>query len=121
MDPLHAVYAYAQNKLSAIVEDVAQLPMCAELAEAYSAAEEEYLPSGPPMSPLTRSHFFCWAVFDSHVGKQTETLAKLPSISAAGWGWNRVWSDSSSTCRTPGWGSTCTRVGPARTSCFASS
>lgn len=77
MDPLHAVYTYAQNKLSAIVEDVAQLPMCAELAEAYSAAEEEYLPSGPPMSPLTRSYFFCWAVFDSHVGKDRETLATV--------------------------------------------
>ncbi len=77
MDPLHAVYTYAQNKLSAIVEDVAQLPMCAELAEAYSEAEEEYLPSGPPMSPLTRSYFFCWAVFDSHVGKDRETLATV--------------------------------------------
>lgn len=77
MDPLHAVYTYAQNELSAIVEDMAQLPMCAELAEAYSAAEEEYLPSGPPMSPLTRSYFFCWAVFDSHVGQDRETLATV--------------------------------------------
>ncbi|MCP5519440.1 MAG: hypothetical protein H7A45_19525 [Verrucomicrobiales bacterium] len=77
MDPLHAVYGYAQNKLSAMVEDLAQLPMCAELAEAYMDAEEEYLPSGPPMSPLTGSYFFCWAVFDSHVGKHEETFATV--------------------------------------------
>ena len=27
MDPLHAVYTYAQNKLSVLVEDLAELPM----------------------------------------------------------------------------------------------
>ena len=97
MDPLHAVYAYAQNKLSAIVEDVAQLPMCAELADAYSSAEEEYLPSGPPMSPLTRSYFFCWAVFDSHVGEDRETFAtvaidlcrRLGNVQIVGVDWTR--------------------------------
>lgn len=76
-DPLHAVYTYAQNKLSVLVEDLAELPMCTPLADAYSAAEEEYLPSGPPMSPLTISYFFCWAVFDSHVGPEKETLGTV--------------------------------------------
>lgn len=76
-DPLHAVYTYAQNKLSVLVEDLAELPMCRSLADAYSAAEEEYLPSGPPMSPLTMSYFFCWAVFDSHVGPGKETFGTV--------------------------------------------
>jgi hypothetical protein len=51
--------------------------MCAELADAYSAAEEEYMPSGPPMSPLTRSYFCCWGVFDSAVGEEKETLGTV--------------------------------------------
>ena len=76
-DPLHAVYIYAQNKMSVIVEQIADLPMCAELADAYSNAQEEYMPSGPPMSPLTGSYFFCWGVFDSAVGTEKETLGTV--------------------------------------------
>lgn len=76
-DPLHAVYMYAQNKMSVIVEQIAELPMCAKLADAYSSAEEEYMPSGPPMSPLTGSYFFCWGVFDSAVGQAKETLGSV--------------------------------------------
>ena len=76
-DPLHAVYIYAQNKMSVIVEQITELPMCAELADAYSNAQEEYMPSGPPMSPLTGSYFFCWGVFDSAVGTEKETLGTV--------------------------------------------
>ena len=38
-------------------------------------AEDEYIPSGPPMSPLTRSYFTSWAFFDHRIGKTTDTLA----------------------------------------------
>jgi len=38
-------------------------------------AEDEYLPEGPPMSPLTRSYFTSWAFFDHRIGKTTDTLA----------------------------------------------
>jgi hypothetical protein len=77
LDPLHAVYAYAQNKISVIVEQLMELPMCEKLAKAYGDAEEEYMPGGPPMGPLTTSYFFCWAVFDSAVGKEKETLGTV--------------------------------------------
>lgn len=76
-DPLHAVYIYAQNKMSVMVEQITELPICAELVDAYSAAEEEYMPSGPPMSPLTGSYFFCWGVFDSAAGPAKETLGSV--------------------------------------------
>jgi hypothetical protein len=76
-DPLHAVYIYAQNTMSVLVEQITELPMCAALTDAYAAAEEEYMPSGPPMSPLTGSYFFCWGVFDSAVGQQKETLGTV--------------------------------------------
>ena len=76
-DPLHAVYIYAQNKMSVMVEHIAALPMCASLMKAYSDAEDVYMPSGPPMSPLTGSYFFCWGVFDSAVGEERETLGSV--------------------------------------------
>ena len=76
-DPLHAVYVYAQNRISVLVEQLTGLPPCARLAQAYADAEDEYMPSGPPMSPLTMSYFFCWGVFDSAVGDGRETLGSV--------------------------------------------
>ena len=39
-----------------------------------SQAEDLYLPSGPPMSPLTTSYFTCWAFFDACAGPAHETI-----------------------------------------------
>jgi hypothetical protein len=44
-------------------------------ANEVGSAEEEYMPSGPPMSPLTTSYFTCWAFYDHRIGKTTDTLA----------------------------------------------
>jgi hypothetical protein len=57
LDPVHAVYVYGQNKMSVFVEQLAELPVMSELAGAYTLAEEEYMPSGPPISPLTQFYF----------------------------------------------------------------
>ena len=43
-------------------------------ADAVAKAEDEYLPSGPPMSPLTSSYFWMWALYDLHIGKSTDTV-----------------------------------------------
>jgi len=49
-----------------------------------SAAEDEYLPSGPPMSPLTASFFTCWAFFDACIGEAEETIGTtVMSVGAA--------------------------------------
>jgi hypothetical protein len=61
LDPLHGVYAYAQNKISILVEQVAELPALSKLINAYADAEDIYMPSGPPMSPLTKSFFYAGA------------------------------------------------------------
>ena len=74
LDPLHAVYVYGQNKMSVFVEQLAELPVMSELTEAYLSAEEEYMPSGPPMSPLTHSYFTCWGFFDLCVGTMKESF-----------------------------------------------
>jgi hypothetical protein len=77
LDPLHAVYVYGQNKMSVLVEQLAGLPVMGELAKAYTLAEQEYMPSGPPMSPLTQSYFSCWAFFDLSVGPMRESFGSI--------------------------------------------
>ena len=77
LDPLHAVYIYGQNKMSVVLEQLSELPLMSELAETYTAAEQEYMPSGPPMSPLTHSYFSCWAFFDLCVGSMRESFGSI--------------------------------------------
>jgi len=77
-DPLHGLYIYGQNQLSVLIEQLMDLPMLDKLADAYAAAHEEYMPSGPPLSPLTPSYFTCWGAFDlSSHGAKKETLCTV--------------------------------------------
>lgn len=76
LDPIHAVYAYIQQISSHFAEGVSQLPEMKEYAQLAGDAEEEYLPMGPPMSPLTGSYFTCWAFYDLRFGKDGETIGK---------------------------------------------
>lgn len=73
-DPAHAFYVYAQNQASVMAEQLTTLPEMDRFARLIGKAEDEYLPSGPPMSPLTTSFFTCWAFFDACVGLGRETL-----------------------------------------------
>jgi len=72
--PVHAVYVAVQNQVSVLTEQLMALPETAKLADRIEAAQDEYMPGGPPMSPLTTSYFTCWAFFDAAVGPRRETL-----------------------------------------------
>ena len=74
LHPAHAVYVHVQSQVSVLVEQLAELPETAKLANRIEAAQDEYMPGGPPMSPLTTSHFSCWAFFDAAAGARRETL-----------------------------------------------
>jgi hypothetical protein len=74
LHPAHAAYVYAQNQVSVLAEQLSGLDELAPLAKMISEAEDTYLPSGPPMSPLTKSYFSCWSCFDACVGAGDETL-----------------------------------------------
>lgn len=77
-DPLHAIYVYGQNQLSVLIEQLALLPMVDKLSEPVFLADKEYMPSGPPMSPLTASYFTCWSFFDlCTAGAKPETLCTV--------------------------------------------
>jgi hypothetical protein len=64
LDPVHAAYAFVQHITSFFSEGVSQLPEMKKFARIVAKAEDEYLPSGPPMSPLTTSFFTTWAFYD---------------------------------------------------------
>jgi len=73
-DPLHAVYIFVQNLTSLFAECVSVLPKLLPYYDIVAAAEDNYLPGGPPMSPLTRSYFTGWAFFDLRFGDDLETI-----------------------------------------------
>jgi hypothetical protein len=72
--PLHAVYTAAQNVSSLFAERVSVFPEFNPHYQLAAEAEDEYLPSGPPMSPLTRSYFTTWAFLDLRFGPDRETI-----------------------------------------------
>lgn len=73
-DPLHAVYIAVQNIASVFAECVSVLPELELYYDVIAAAEDEYMPGGPPMSPLTGSDFTTWAFFDFRFGSELETI-----------------------------------------------
>ena len=73
-DPLHAVYIAVQNTMSVFAECVSVLPELKSYYNTVGDAEEEYMPGGPPMSPLTRSFFTTWAFFDFRFGSDHESI-----------------------------------------------
>jgi len=72
--PAHAAYVYAQNQVSVMSEQLTALDEMAPFADIVSKAEDLYMPSGPPMSPLTTSYFTCWAFFDACIEPTNETI-----------------------------------------------
>ena len=57
LDPLHTVYLAVQHAASIFAERVSVLDEFEPYYEIVVQTEDEYMPSGPPMSPLTRSYF----------------------------------------------------------------
>jgi hypothetical protein len=64
LDPVHAAYAFVQHITSTFAEGVSQLPEMKTFAAIVAEAEDQYMPSGPPMSPVTTSFFTTWALYD---------------------------------------------------------
>ena len=76
-DPLHAVYIYAQNKISVLVEQLSELPALSKLTDSLSKADDIYLPSYPPKCPHTQSYFSCWGFFDLCAGIKKESFGTV--------------------------------------------
>jgi hypothetical protein len=75
--PAHAMYVHAQNLMSVMAEQLLELAEMKAFAKLVSSAEEDYMPSWPPLSPVTKSFFWCWALFDASVNAHRETIASV--------------------------------------------
>lgn len=73
----HGRYVQGQIALSVLLEYLIEVPEMKELKCWYTRAEDEYMPSYPPMSPITRSWFCYWGYCDLELGKAKETFASI--------------------------------------------
>jgi len=63
--------------MSVMAEQLLVLPEMKALAKLVGTAQDDYMPSWPPMSPITTSFFWCWANFDAAVNAHRETLGSV--------------------------------------------
>jgi hypothetical protein len=98
LDPLHTVYIAVQHAASVFAERVSVLDEFEPYYEIVLRAEEQYMPSGPPMSPLTRSYFTTWAFFDLRFGPYKETLGKCLLDAGTMLGFDATVMDAIRTC-----------------------
>ena len=70
--PAHAMYVDALDK-SPRSPRSSPSSTAHRISDAINAAEDEYVPGGPPMSPVTDSFFITWSLFDCGVGIERET------------------------------------------------
>ncbi len=61
LDALHALYMDVQHRIADFIEIISALPFSEKLDRRYLEAEDIYMPSYPPMSPITKSYFTCWS------------------------------------------------------------
>ncbi len=75
--PAFAAYTYVTNWALGLVEALQEVHELRRFMDRMAKAEDEYMPSGPPMSPLTRSYFSSWMLWDMSVGVNRETLGSI--------------------------------------------
>ncbi len=73
-DSQHILYIRAQNFASLFAEFASELDEFAGYSQIVEQAEKEYMPSMPPMSPITQSFFWTWALFDLRFGPDQEMV-----------------------------------------------
>ncbi len=76
VDPVCIMYMEIQHRLSYFTELFTELPEFNDYIDIITSAEEEYMPDYPPMSPVTKSHFICWYLFDLRFGREQITMGE---------------------------------------------
>ncbi|MCB0594429.1 MAG: hypothetical protein H6557_14150 [Lewinellaceae bacterium] len=71
------LYLIAQNMVSIFGDELSEFRIANPYFDVMDELEEEYMPDGPPFSPLTRSYFSYWQSFDYPFGKARETLGSI--------------------------------------------
>jgi len=74
--PAFAVAAFVHNYLVGQAELILELPAMKQFRKRIERADEEYMPSAPPMSPIMSSYFWSWALYDLGIGAERETIGQ---------------------------------------------
>ncbi len=74
VEPCQGMYMYAQNVVSLLAEVMSTMKEAKGYAKIVGAALDDYQPSWPPLSPLSKSYFSMWASFDVRFGSSRETV-----------------------------------------------
>jgi len=75
--PGFAAYIYVMNWVLGLVEAAQDLPELWRHVDRMAKAEEDYVPDGPPMSPITRSMYYGWSLWDLGVGVKRESIGSI--------------------------------------------
>ena len=75
--PGHAAWLRAIAGMADLAWPLLQLRELRKLAERIDKSEAIYMPGGPPMSPVTDSFHLLWAMADTQVGLDRETLCSI--------------------------------------------
>lgn len=76
-DPLFRIYSWMLRLLSDLAEDLSPLPQLNLYYELVEEKSAEYMPKGPPWSPITTSFWNYWVWFDLKYGRDRETIASI--------------------------------------------
>lgn len=73
-DIQHAVYSSAQNLLSLSTELMSDYPEFDRHTQITANHYDNYMPSWPPLSPISNSYFSNWQLFDLQIGLDKESF-----------------------------------------------
>lgn len=90
LEPCHGIYVLTQNVVSLMAETISAMREAKGYYRIVGNAMDEYLPDGPPISPLTASYFSTWALFDVRFGSSSETMGScilhiVPKLGLPAW------------------------------------
>ena len=77
LPPGFAAYIFVTNWALGLVEAMQVLPELGRFMDRIAKAEDDYMPDGPPMSPVTRSLFWAWSLWDLTIGVKRESLGSI--------------------------------------------
>ena len=76
-EPAFALYASVQQMMSLFGEVLLQLPEFRAFRKRLEKLDDDYMPSFPPTSPVTGSHFAMWTQCDLRISEGGETQAGI--------------------------------------------
>ena len=76
-DPQFILYSTVQNQLLMLAAMLEQSGIVDEYQEIFESASDTYMPGFPPMSPVSDSFFYSWALCDLEFGFDRDNIGRI--------------------------------------------